>query len=285
MKEKVCLVSGANSGIGFEMAKGLALQGAQVLLLCRNLQKAEAAKQKIVEAGAGLTPLIFIADFSNLVTVRKAAREVMERFDHLDVLINNAGCIFMKRTLTQDGHEANFQVNYLAHFLLTRLLLPHLKKAEQGRIVTVVGEFHRRYPMNWDDLQYEKKYGPLKPGSQAQLAKMLFANDLARSLSGTSLTSNTFHPGRVRTNLTNKLGFPLKYIAALATPFFISAAKGAQTGIWLASSADVTKVTGKYFIKMLQVQPAATVLSVDDAVRLRKLSEQLCDLPEPVSEA
>lgn len=277
MEGKTCLVTGSTSGIGKEIAAGLAKMGATVALVGRTREKCEAVVQDIIVASSGSASAdllsYFVADLSSQESVRRLAKEFADRHDKLHVLVNNAGVFMSKRELTVDGIEYTFAVNHLAPFLLTNLLLDRLEAAAPSRIVTTSSVAHRGMKIDFDDLQMSKSYGGIRAYGQSKLANILFTRELARRLQGTGVTANCFHPGAVRTNLVRGSAYGLAWGAA--SVFFISPQKGADTAIYLASSDEVEGVTGEYFVKRKQAKASDAAYDCDAAERLWEASERL----------
>jgi NAD(P)-dependent dehydrogenase (short-subunit alcohol dehydrogenase family) len=272
MDGKVCLVTGANSGIGYVTARELARMGARVVMVCRSRERGDAALKRIVsETGSGSVELM-IADLSSQHEVRRLAADFRSTHDSLHVLVNNAALWPTKRVVTVDGLELQFGLNHLAYFLLTNLLLDVLKASAPARIVNTSSGIHRRGRINFDDLQSERSYRHMRAYGQSKLANVLFTNELARRLAGTDITVNSFSPGMARTNLG-------RYMSRTAQFFFRLLAKetekGAATAIYLASSPDVEGVTGKYFANCKEVRSGKLSYDVDLAKRLWDVSEKL----------
>jgi NAD(P)-dependent dehydrogenase (short-subunit alcohol dehydrogenase family) len=247
MNGKTVLITGATSGIGRETAFGLAAMGAKVVILARNDEKAREVVKEIKDrTGNGETEFIR-CDLASLDSVRKAAEEFRSKFRRLDVLIDNAGMVLGKRRITVDGFEYTFQVNHLAHFLLTNLLLDLLKGSAPSRVIVVGSAAHSSAHLDFTDLMLEKKYSAFRAYGRSKLANLVFSFELARRLEGTGVTANCLHPGVVRTNFGHQTGGGAMVLYPLLSPFMISARKGALTSIYLASSPDVADVTGKYF--------------------------------------
>lgn len=277
MEGRVCLVTGSTSGIGKEIAAGLAGMGATVVLAGRSREKCEAAVQEIAARGVPASQLsYFVADLSSQESVRQLAKEFIDNYDRLHVLVNNAGVFVQKRELTADGIERTFAVNHLAPFLLTNLLLDRLKAGAPSRIVTTSSIAHRGAKMDFDDLQMSKSYGGIRAYGQSKLANILFTRELARRLQGTGVTANCFHPGAVRTNLVRGSGYGLVWGAA--SVFFTSPEKGADTAVYLASSGEVEGVSGEYFVKRKQARASDPAYDSDAAERLWEASEKLTGL-------
>lgn len=248
MKNKVCLITGANAGIGKATAAGLAELGATVVLVCRNEEKGEWAIAGIREETGNGELYSLPAELSSLKSVRQLAENFRSQFQQLHVLINNAGTFYTKPHYSEDGIEMQFAVNHLSHFLLTNLLLDVIKQSAPARIINVASNAHFGGKINFDDLNHEKNYDGRRVYAQSKLANVLFTYELARQLDGTGVTANCLHPGVVRTGIGNKHSSGIIKLGWLLwKPFMISAEKGAETTIYLASSEEVAGVSGKYF--------------------------------------
>ena len=279
MKEKVCLVTGANRGIGKATALGLALRGATVIIHCRNRQLGETAQEEIV-AGTGNGAIeVMVADLASLEAVRRLAEAVKRRHATLHVLVNNAGLAKRRHTLTEDGLETTFAVNHLAPFLLTNLLLDTIKGSAPARIVNVASMVHRWGRINFDDLMGQRHYSMGRAYNQSKLANVLFTYELARRLEGSDVTVNCVHPGMVVSDLGREYtGFMGLMANKYWRPFMRSPEKGADTVIYLASSLDVEGVTGKYFANRRAVKSSKTSHDPALAQRLWEVSERLTGL-------
>jgi len=252
MAGRVCLVTGANSGIGKVTAEKLAEMGARVALLCRSKEKGEEAMAEISQKTGSKDLELMVADLASFESIRGFANDFCGGHDALHVLVNNAGLARPRRSVTPDGYETTFQVNYLSPFLLTNLVLDLLKRSAPSRVVNVSSVSHFSGRMKMDDLQLEKGYGSMKAYSQSKLALVLFTYELARRLDGTGVTANCLHPGGVATNIWgNSLG-PFAFMSSVVKLFLISPEEGAETSVYLASSPQVEGVTGRYFEKKLE---------------------------------
>ncbi len=276
LKGKTCLVTGATSGIGGVTALALAAQGAELIVVGRNQQKAEDTIRWIKSETGNESVQYLLADFSDLQEVRELAAVVRNRYSRLDVLVNNAGTFINTRRETPYGVELTFLVNHLAPFLLTNLLLETIQGSAPARIVNVSSDAHKYDTMNFDDLSFTRGYFGMKAYARSKLANVLFTYELARRLSGSGVTVNAVHPGHVATDIwrTNFpiIGPALKWVMGL---FALTPEEGADTSIYLASSPDVEGVTGEYFARRERVQ--SSPLSHDEEVSLRlwELSERL----------
>ncbi|MCP4426598.1 MAG: SDR family oxidoreductase [Chloroflexi bacterium] len=279
--EKTMLVTGANAGIGKATALGLAKMDAAVVMVCRNREKGEAARDEIIAQSGNENVDLMIADLSAQQSIRRLAQEFNEKYERLDVLVNNAGGVFSSRTLTEDGLEYTFAFNHLGYFLLTNLLLDKLKANGAARIVNVSSEAQAGATINFDDLQSEQDYNGFRAYGQSKLANVLFTNELARRLDGNGVTVNALHPGVVRTNFgKGTTSFPFNLMIRLLAPFLASPEKGARTSIYLATSPKAEGVTGKYFVD--EKEKESNPISHDAAVaqRLWQVSEQLTGLAQ-----
>ena len=283
MNGKVCMITGANSGIGNATALGLAELDATVVMICRDQSQGEAAMAEIKEKTGNASVDLMIADLSSLQSIRKLAANFKEKYP-LHVLINNAGVFRTKRSLTVDGIETTFAVNHLAYFLLTNLLLDVLEPNAPSRVINVSSETHRGATINFDNLQGEKKYSALKSYGQSKLANILFTYELAKRLKETDVTVNCLHPGFTRTNLGLEKDNSWIYRVGmkLAMIFASSPVKGAQTPIYLATAPEVEDVTGKYFIKKKQVKSSKESLNEAIAQQLWQVSVELTKLDNAV---
>lgn len=267
MQGKVCLVTGANSGVGKETALGLAKMGATVVMVCRDRAKGEAALYEIQAKSGNEAIELLVADLSSQESIQGLAEAFKQRYKQLHVLINNAGVFLMSRRETVDGLEMTFAVNYLAPFLLTNLLLDALKASAPARIIHVSSSAQEGSSLRLDDLQSQQRYKTMGVYGQSKLALVMFTYELARRLEGTGVTANCLHPGFVATNIAqNDLVPPLRILAKLiVSRLGISATEGAKTSLYLASSPDVESITGKYFVR--SVPKRTTAVSYDTVLQ------------------
>ncbi len=248
IRGKNVLVTGGTNGIGLEASVQLARLGAHVTIVGRNPARTEAAAADIAARGGAPGVGHLICDFSSQAAIRRLAGEVHERYDRLDVLVNNAGGVNKTRWVTEDGIEATFAVNHLGYFLLTNLLLDLLERSAPARVVSVASAGHRHGTMDFEDLGYERRYSIMKAYARSKLGNVLFSNELSRRLAGTGVTSNSLHPGAVATNIWS--GAPTwarPFIALVARPFFITPEKGGERITQLVTDPALSEVTGAYF--------------------------------------
>jgi len=277
---KVAVVTGGNSGIGKEAAVAIARQGARVVIAARNPAKAAVAVAEVETRGdaRGRVETIPI-DLASFASVHAFADAFSAGHDRLDILLNNAGGVLRRRIVTGDGHEMQFQVNHLGHFLLTHLLHDALVRSAPARVVNVSSYAHTqaRRGLDFDDLEWERRrYSGFGVYSATKLMNILFTRELARRESPDVITANAVHPGFVASNFAREgdMG-PLGLLMPLARPFALSAPKGALTSIYVATSPDVNGLTGLYFVKGKAVQPSAHALDDPAAARLWEISEKL----------
>ncbi|MFW9821264.1 MAG: SDR family oxidoreductase [Candidatus Thorarchaeota archaeon] len=273
MEGNICLITGANSGIGKETALALAKMNATVVMLCRNKQRGEKAQKEIIEQSENKNVDLLICDLSSLKDINKFVSDFKSKYDKLHVFINNAGIMLKSRTVSVDGFEMNFAVHLLGPFLLTNLLLDILKKSAPSRIINVTSAAHKRAKIDFEDLQSQnKKYRLFSIYGISKLAEMLFTYELSRRLKGTKVTANAVHPGVVATNLGRDQS---KFSQWFARKFFKSPEEGAQTSIYLASSPEVEGITGKYFSNKEPRESSIESYNEEDAERLWKICEEL----------
>jgi retinol dehydrogenase-12 len=279
MQGKVVVITGSNTGIGEATAEALATMGATTVMACRNLQKAEAAATAVRAASGSDDVHVVSLDLADLSSVETCASEVLSRWDHLDVLVNNAGGIWSDRQVTAQGFEQTLGVNHIGPFFLSALLLDRLKGADAGRIVNLssVGHHGAFTGMNWNDLQGEKRYSTFGAYSQSKLANLLFTCGLAKRLADTRVTANAVHPGPVRSgfgmdgDMTGIVGLGNRLIR----PFEISATAGAATSVYLASSPEVQGKSGGYYVRSRPGHPSKQGRSDAAADRLWEVTENM----------
>ncbi|GAC1445974.1 MAG: SDR family oxidoreductase [Chloroflexota bacterium] len=280
MDGKICLVTGATSGIGQVTARELATMGATVVAVGRNREKGEAIVADIKQQSGSDVVEFMQADLSSQGSIRDLASEFAEKHDRLHVLVNNAGGIFARRETTVDGLEMTFALDHLGYFLLTELLLPILKASAPARIVNVSSVAHTSGKIDFDDLQSEKRYRAFRAYKQAKLANVLFTYGLAARLADTDVKETGLHPGIVATGFAQNSCGVMQRLIKLGQIFMVGPEKGAETSIFLASSPLVEGVTGAYFVD--KAPRRSSRRSYDEAVaqRLWEVSERLT-IPTP----
>lgn len=292
MHGTVCVVTGANSGIGKETAKELARLGAHVVMVCRDEARGREAREEIQAAAFQAAPShndtvdLHLADLAVQEEVHALGETLRADYERLDVLVNNAGVFLEEREETVDGIEATFAINHLAPFLLTHLVLPRLQgtagRAGEARVVTVSSEAHRGYSIDFDDVNAEESYSPLQAYGQSKLANILFTHELARRLRGEGVLVNAVHPGAVNTKIWRGSGW-FSRLARLFTWFYKPPEEGAQSVVYLAASPEVEE-TGQYFQETEIVNPSPEAYDEKAAARLWELSRKMTGLVEEAEE-
>ena len=272
LENKVCLVSGATSGIGRETALGLAKLGGNTVIVARNHEKGEVTKEWMTKKTGNSSIEILVADLSIQANVKAAAEAFSRKYDHLDVLVNNAGVYMAKRQITTDGIEMTFAVNHLGYYMLTLLLLKQLRAADSARVVNVSSGAHYGVRTTFDDINFEKrKFSGYLAYRESKLANILFTLELANRLQN-GIKVNCLHPGVVRTHLARSRGIFGKFWRY--SPFFADAGKGARSSIYLASSTDID-VSGKYFSNRKEQNPSRAARDAELQKHLWNISENL----------
>ncbi len=276
MSGRICMITGTTSGIGKATALGLAKMGATVVMVSRDEARGRAAMDDIKKITANESIDLIVADLSSQESIHNLSEDFRDKFQNLHVLINNAGLTAEHQTLSVDGIDKLFAVNYLAPFLLTNLLLDLLKASAPARVVNVSSGAHSFGRINFDDLQ-GKKRSAMRAYGDTKLALQLFTNELARKLEGTGVTVNALHPGVVATNINSRDSSPfmLRLFWKILKPLMSSPEKGAQTSIYLASSPEVDGVSGKYFVKKKEKKSSKESYDESISQRLWQVSAEL----------
>jgi retinol dehydrogenase 12 len=275
MQGKVCLVTGATAGIGLVTARELARAGARVILVGRSTERCSQAAD-LIRAQTGSTSVDWLmADLSSQADIRRLADSVKGRTPRLDVLVNNAGGIFLKRQESLDGIEMTFALNHLSYFLLTYLLLPLLEQSMPARVVSVASDAHKGVSIAFDDIEGKTRFRGWRAYQQSKLANLLFTYELARRLAGTGVTANALHPGFVRTTIFREPGVVGWLLRRAADVIALSPENGAKTSVYLASSPDVAGISGRYFVKEKPVESSPQSRDTLAGERLWRLSEEM----------
>ena len=268
---KVCVITGATSGIGRVAALRLAQLGARLVLVARDPARAEATLARLRAQAPAAAHRAHYADLSRIAEMKRVAAEIAAAEPRVDLLINNAGALFGARRFTEDGLERSFAVNHLAYFVLTHGLRERLVAAAPARVVNTTSTMHRVAWLDFDDLQYTRLYNGVFAYARSKLCNVLFTRELARRWAGTGVTANCFHPGFVRTRFGNRAGpfwAPLMFIGKA---FAIPPAWGAKTLIHLATVPEVADVSGGYFVRCRLQRPSRA--AQDDAAARRLWDE------------
>lgn len=280
MQDKVCVITGANSGIGKSTTIEIAKMGASIAMVCRNQTKAEKAKEEIVKESKNSNIEIFLCDFADQDQIKEVAKQLVDHYPTIDILINNAGFISTSKTreVTPEGLEKTVAVNHLGYFMLTNLLKPSLLNSQAARIVNVSSDAHRFINFKIDNLNLETGYTPMNAYSLSKLLNIHFTTALAKRLEETNITTNALHPGVVRTNFGSNLSGFTNLIFLMAKPFMINADSGAATSIYLATAPEVANVSGKYFAKKKQKRPNNDAENMEYAEKVWQLSTEWSQL-------
>lgn len=275
--EMVAIVTGATSGIGFETALALASAGMRVIALGRNDERIAGSSARILSLVPEARMEWINADFASLRQVARASRRILELADRTDVLVNNAGNQLDRRTMTGDGFEMTWQVNHLAPFLMTQLLLPRLSERAGAQVITLSSIGHTMIPdMVWDDLQGQDSFSPFAAYCQSKLANVLFTRELAGRSADFGLVASAVHPGLVASDFANKGDEQVRsyYAKAEEEGEALTAQQGADTVIWLALDDRRGNPSGGYFCERARVEPSSAALDEASAQRLWTVSEQ-----------
>ncbi len=275
---RTIVVTGASAGIGLESALQLGADGHHLVLVGRHEVRLADAAEAVRAAGSPVVET-FVADFASLDSVRALARDLLERLERIDVLISNAGTVFARRTITDDGLEATFEVNHLAGFLLTELLKPRLRCSAPARVVITTSVGHYRGTLDLDDIGFEHGYSIMRAYSRSKLANVLYARSLAAELAPSGVTVNAVHPGSVATGIWSGAPWFARPFLAVAKRRMLSPAEGGRALTHLAVSPDVEGVTGEYFDRFTPRRPSKLAQDDDLALRLRDESARLVGLP------
>jgi NAD(P)-dependent dehydrogenase (short-subunit alcohol dehydrogenase family) len=271
---KIAVVTGGSSGIGQYTALALAERGANVIITARNAGRLAATAAWLRQKAPGVTVETERVDFASLPSVRDLAARILDRHPAISILVNNAGMVMARRTVTTDGFEAIFQINHLAPFLLTNLLLPAVKAAASSRIVVVASQAARRAIIDFDDLQMANGWSIMGVYGRSKLANIMFTYALARRLEGTGVTANCLHPGFVGTRIANKGGL-IDLAWALVKPFVLTPAKGAETVVHEAAAPEMAGVTGQYLYLKKPILSNAISYDVAAQERLWRMSAEM----------
>jgi NAD(P)-dependent dehydrogenase (short-subunit alcohol dehydrogenase family) len=280
MEGRTVVVTGANSGLGKATAEALARAGATTVMTARSRERgAQALADLRATTGSDRIELV-VFDLADLSSVAEGAAAILERCRRIDVLVNNAGLVLSKRSVTKDGYESTFAINHLGPFYLTQLLTDRLVASAPARVVNVASVAHRgARGLDFDDLQTTRGYAAMKAYSRSKLANILFTNELAERLGPLGVTANSDHPGTVASGFAqdnDAKGF-LSFGLKLIKPFILTPEKGARTSVYLASSPEVAGVTGRYFVKCRPRQTSEAAQDPSAALLLWSVSEQLID--------
>lgn len=276
MNGKTALITGGTNGIGKATALELARMGTRVVIVGRNADKAARVTDELRAASGNKDIDWLLADLSLMADMVRMADSFMQRYNHLDVLVNNAGALFPTRTQTAEGLEATLALNHMSYFVLTLRLLDLLKASAPARIINVASGAHQ-IGVNFDDIQFERSYGMagFAAYGASKMMNILFTYELARRLQGSGVTVNTMTPGPVASSFGADLGGVMGLAFTLMRPFMKTPAQGARTVIYLASSPDIASATGKYWINRRSARSSPASYDEVAQRRLWELSEKI----------
>ncbi|GGA42808.1 SDR family oxidoreductase [Paenibacillus physcomitrellae] len=286
-RQRIAVVTGASGGMGLATARMLASEhGMKVYLLARSLERGTAALENVKRCSKRDDPELILCDLGSMEQIRRAAEEIRSRCTHIDVLVNNAGVLTLRREETEDGFERQLGVNHLGHFVLTRELLPLLSESRQGRIVIVSSAIHKFGKMNYNDPHMKRRYTMWGAYGRSKLANLWFMKELHERLKESRVTVNAVHPGAVSTQIgvNRSTGFGT-FVHRMVKPFFLTPEQGADTAVYLASSPEVAGMSGLYFYKRKPAKISAKASSPELANRFWEWSEEVTgyrDQPKPV---
>lgn len=275
MEGRVVLVTGANSGIGFETTKGLVALGAHVVMVCRDAGRCEEARKAIEAAVPAASLETMLCDLGSLAEVRALAGEFRASHDRLHVLVNNAAIIPYRREVTVDGNERQMAVNHLSHFLLTHLLWDIVEASAPSRVLNLSSGTHPRGRLDLQGLQSEGRYRPMRVYATTKLMNILFTRALARRIEGTGVTANALSPGFVNTRLSRDYGPFMRWLVSrIAKP----QEEGGATPVWVASSPELDGVSGRFFRNLREAPVSKSAMDDGLAKALWHESERLVGL-------
>src|SRR5260370_12525582 len=280
MRGKTVVITGGTSGIGEVAAKILAKKGARIVLAARDKTRGDTTLARLRNSAPGIAHSIYFADLTRLAEMKRVAAQMPDQEQRIDVLINNAGALFGRRRLPQDGLEFTFALNHMAYFVLTEGLRERLLASRPARIINTASAAHQDATLDFDDLQSAKNYRALKAYGRSKLCNILFTRELARRLQGTGVTANCLHPGFVATRFGDQSGGPIAHLLWLAKFFSISPAQGPETIIYFPSSPDVAATTGQYYYKCLPTTPSSWAQDDRSALLLWQRSAALAGMKE-----
>jgi len=278
MHGKVVVITGATSGIGWVAAEKLARMGARLVLIARDRSRGEATVARLREAGPGASHTVHYADLSTIAEMKRVAGEIAAAEARVDVLINNAGALFSSRQVTTDGLEMTFATNHMSYFVVTLGLAERLQSTPGARVVNTSSHAHKRAHLDFDDLQSAKDYRGFPVYGRSKLCNILFTREVAKRWDGTGVTVNSLHPGFVSTRFGDQSGGMFQRLIGVAKVFAISPEKGAETILYLTTSDEVAKTSGKYFYKCRAVNPTKDAQDDESALRLWRESARLAGM-------
>jgi NAD(P)-dependent dehydrogenase (short-subunit alcohol dehydrogenase family) len=281
MKGKMCVITGANTGIGYETALALAKKGAELIIVARNENKTKETVNKLIAASENKRISGAVIDLSSQKDLRKGANDILSKTKKIDVLINNAGIWYSHLTYSDENIEMQFAVNHLAYFFLSHLLLPAIANSDDPRIINVGSDSHFHGKIHFNDINLTKKYQGLRAYAQSKLSNLLFMYEFNRRKPSEKICINCLQPGLVKTSIGLKHTISLHSLAWKVRRLGgVTPAEGAETSVYLASSDEAKGISGKYWDKSKIKKSSKRSLIKEDAQRLWLLSEKLCDIED-----
>jgi NAD(P)-dependent dehydrogenase (short-subunit alcohol dehydrogenase family) len=276
MDGKICVVTGATSGVGYVAAKHLAQGGAHIVIVCRNAEKARRVQEEMTKQ-YGVKVDYFLADFGRLSEVARVAREIAAKNPKIHVLVNNAGLFNKRRRLTPDGNEEVFQVIHLASFLISKILLPNLQAGAPSRVIDINSEAHRFGGLNIHDLKWAKRpYIGLRGYGAAKIAQLLTMQEFARKLDCSGVTVNAMHPGAVRSEIGMNNGLLYRLYSQYILRWFLKDPCIAGEAIYyLAAAPEMEGVSGRFFNQTIEEKPASYVVNKELGEKIWEITEKL----------
>jgi NAD(P)-dependent dehydrogenase (short-subunit alcohol dehydrogenase family) len=278
LEGKVCVITGATSGIGQVAAEKLAQMGARIVLVARNKERGEAELARLRACAPNISHSIHYADLSRLAEVKRVAGEIAAAEPRIDILANNAGAMFGSRKMTEDGLERHFATNYMACAVLTHGLRERLWASAPARVVNTTSGGHQGVKLDFDDLQFAKRYNGVDAYRRSKLCEILYTRELARRWAGTGVTVNCFDPGLAATRIGNRAGGLLTYAIRVAKLFGTSPERAARTLVYLAAAPEVAEISGGYFFKCRLTRPSREAEDDDTARRLWEATAKLAGI-------
>ncbi len=275
---KIAVITGANSGIGYETTKALATKGYHIVMVCRNLSRSEIAIKKIKESVTDFSYDLYLADLSVINQTKNIGKQIADKYPVIDVLINNAGLFIAEEKQSEDGFELTLANNHFSAFVLTYTLLSSLQKSTDPRIVNVASQAQMIAKLNLDNINLKGNYGGMLAYANSKLYNIMFTFKLSNLVKHTPIKVNCMHPGGVNTNFgkntTGITGFIFKQLAwLLRTP-----KKGAETVIWLATSTDIANKSGGYYYDKKEIKAQANAYKEENLSKIWSLSEEMCGI-------
>ncbi len=281
MKNKIVVITGANSGIGKATALDLAKQEAKVYMVCRNRKRGEEAQKEIIQLSKNNNVYLKLCDLSSKASIDEYGRSLAKELPHIDILINNAGAMFGDRQLSIDGLEMTFALNHMGYFLNTHYLLDLIRKGTDKRIINVSSTGHKMIrKLDFNNLQSKKGYQQMDVYCKSKLLNIYFTQELAEQLKEENITVNCLHPGVVGTNFGSSGNRAFRILMSIGRPFLMSPHNGAKTSLFLATSPKVEGISGKYFAASKEAKITPLAQNKEYRKKIWDISMQLSNIKE-----